>query len=98
MRLLMRRDRHVFSDGVLEILADEAEAIDAEEQAAARSALRICLTRFTKPLLGACAGDGHVKAIAEESGKLANALYKLLGRLREKLSACIHKDLKLQVS
>ena len=28
------RDRHVFSDGVLEFLADEAEAIDAEECAA----------------------------------------------------------------
>jgi len=98
----MQRDRHVFSDGVLEILADEAEAIDAEEQAAARSALRTCLERFSEPhqelLLAPYSGDGRVKSIAEESGKSANALYKLLGRLREKLSDCVHKNLKIQAS
>ncbi|MEN9019077.1 MAG: sigma-70 family RNA polymerase sigma factor [Verrucomicrobiales bacterium] len=96
----MQRDRHVFSDGVLEILADEAEAIDVEEQTAARTALRTCLDRFSEPhqelLLAPYAGDGRVKSIAEESGKSANALYKLLGRLREKLSVCIHKNLKPQ--
>ena len=98
----MQRDRHVFSDGVLEMLADEAEAIDAVEQAAARSALRTCLERFSEPhqelLLAPYSGDGRVKSIAEESGKSANALYKLLGRLREKLSDCVHKNLKLQAS
>ncbi|MDA7666441.1 sigma-70 family RNA polymerase sigma factor [bacterium] len=96
----MQRYRHVFSDGVLEILADEAEAIDVEEQAAARMALRTCLDRFSEPhqelLLAPYSGDGHVKSIAEESGKSANALYKLLGRLREKLFVCIHKNLKPQ--
>ena len=98
----MRRDRHVFSDGVLELLADEAEAIDAEEQAAARRALRTCLTGFTKShqelLLAPYSGDGRVKSIAEQSGKSANALYKLLGRLREKLSECVQRELKLDAS
>lgn len=89
------RDRHVFSEGVLELLADEAAAIDAEEQAEAMKALRSCLTKFSQPhqelLLAPYSGEGRVKAIAEASGKSANALYKLLGRLREKLSDCVHE-------
>lgn len=96
----MRRDRHVFSEGVLELLADEAAAMDAEEQEAAQCALRQCLANFSKPhqelLLAPYSGEGRVKIIAEESGKSANALYKLLGRLREKLSACVHSNLKPQ--
>ena len=91
------RDRLVFSEGVLELLADEAEQIDAEEQAEKMVALRGCLARFSKPhqelLLAPYAGDGRVRSIAEESGKSANALYKLLGRLREKLSTCVHQTI-----
>ena len=91
------RDRHLFSEGVLELLADEAEAIDGEEQAAKLRALRGCMDQFSKPhqelLLAPYAGEGLVKAIAEQSGKSANALYKLLGRLREKLSDCVHQNL-----
>ncbi len=90
------RDRHVFSPGVLEMLADEAEAFDAEEHAAAMRALRSCLNQFSKPhrelLLAPYAGDGRVTQLAEASGKSANALYKLLGRLREKLSTCVHRS------
>lgn len=94
---VMRRERHVFSEGVLEMLADEAEAIEVDEQEAARRALRSCLEGFSKPhkelLLAPYAGDGRVKTLAEASGKSANALYKLLGRLREKLSQCIERQL-----
>ena len=96
------RDRHVFSEGVLELLADEAEAIDAEAQASKMRALRSCLERFSEPhqelLLAPYAGEGRVKRLAEESGRSANALYKLLGRLRGKLSDCIHRNLELQIS
>ena len=98
----MRRDRHVFSEGVLELLADEASAIEAKEQKAHHRALRSCLNKFSKPhqelLLAPYAGDGRVKVIAEESGKSPNALYKLLGRLREKLSDCVHQNLNTQIS
>ncbi len=93
----LRRDRHVFSDEVLELLADEAEAIDAEEQAATRNALRSCLESFSgahqELLLAPYAGDGRVLGLAEQTGKSANALYKLLGRLREKLTDCIQRTL-----
>lgn len=93
-----RRDRHVFSDGVLELLAEEAAALDAEQHEAAQCALRKCLENFSQPhqelLLAPYSGEGRVKTIAEESGKSANALYKLLGRLRDKLSDCVHSNLK----
>ena len=98
----MRCDRHVFSDGVLELLADEAEAISAEQQAVAMQTLRSCLERFSKPhqelLLAPYAGEGRVKSLAEANGKSANALYKLLGRLRMKLSDCVHRNLDFQTS
>ncbi len=97
----MRREKRVFSEGVLELLADEAEAIDEDEDAA-RHALRSCLDQFSHThrelLLAPYAGDGRVKVLAERSGKSANALYKLLGRLRGKLSTCVQRNLKLQAS
>lgn len=94
----LRRDRHVFSEGVLEMLADEAEAFDVEEREQSMRALRSCLDRFTQPhqelLLAPYSGEGRVTMLAEQAGKSANALYKLLGRLREKLTDCIHSNLQ----
>ena len=91
------RDRLVFSEGVLEMLADEAAGIDTEERAAEMKALRHCLDTFSTPhqelLLAPYSSGARVKAIAEQSGKSANALYKLLGRLREKLSECVHQSI-----
>lgn len=91
------RDRHVFSEGVLELLADEAAEMDVEDHALAMRALRVCLAKFSNPhqelLLAPYSGDGRVRDLAVESGKSANALYKLLGRLREKLSNCVHESI-----
>ncbi|MGI9474449.1 MAG: sigma-70 family RNA polymerase sigma factor [Rubripirellula sp.] len=95
---VMRRNRHVFSEGVLELLANEAAAIDSETHDAARTALRSCLNQFSQPhqelLLAPYAGDGRVRTLAEQKGKSANALYKLLGRLRGKLSLCIERNIQ----
>lgn len=93
----LRRDRHVFSEGVIKMLADEAESIDAGTQASAMKALRGCLAKFSDShqelLLAPYASDGGVKMLASQVGKSPNALYKLLGRLREKLAVCIHSNL-----
>lgn len=87
------RRRHVLSDEVLELLADEAESISSEEVADIRRALKVCLTQFSEAhqelLLAPYSGEGRVKQLAEDCGKSVNALYKLLGRLRGKLSSCI---------
>ena len=98
----MRRDRHVLSDEVLELLADEAEAMKSEDVAHVRRALNECLTQFSTShqelLLDPYAGDGQVKKLAEQGRKTVNALYKLLGRLREKLAACVSGQLGPEVS
>lgn len=97
-----RRNRHVLSDEVLELLADEAEAMSGEDVADVRRALGTCLTQFSEAhqelLLAPYAGDGRVKQIAEQCGKSVNALYKLLGRLRDKLATCIRGRLQPEVS
>jgi RNA polymerase sigma-70 factor (ECF subfamily) len=94
----LRRDRHVFSDRVLELLAQEAEAFEVEERERSLRALRSCLEGFTPEhqelLLAPYFGEGRVITLAEQAGKSANALYKLLTRLREKLHACIQTRLR----
>jgi RNA polymerase sigma-70 factor (ECF subfamily) len=93
----LRRDRHVFSDRVLELLAQEAEAFEAEERERSLRALRSCLEGFTPEhrelLLAPYFGEGRVITLAEQAGKSANALYKLLTRLREKLLTCVQTRL-----
>jgi RNA polymerase sigma-70 factor (ECF subfamily) len=94
----LRRDRHVFSDRVLELLAEEAESFQVEERERSLRALRNCLEGFTPAhqelLLAPYFGEGRVSTLAEHAGKSANALYKLLGRLREKLYDCIQTRLR----
>ena len=89
----LRKDHHLLSDSVLDMLAQESEEISAEEHASARNALRECLQNFKDDhrhlLLAPYSGDGEVMRIAERMGKTANALYKLLGRLRGKLGDCV---------
>ncbi|YCM43038.1 sigma-70 family RNA polymerase sigma factor [Verrucomicrobiaceae bacterium 227] len=93
----LRRDRHVFSDGVLELLAEEAESFDVQEREQSMHALRSCLNTFSHAhqelLLAPYTGDGQVTTLAREANKSANSLYKLLGRLREKLATCIQAKL-----
>lgn len=98
----VRRDRHVLSDKVLELIADEADAVDAEQSVAIRRALIVCMTKFSQPqqqlLLAPYSGDGRVKQLAAQGSRTVNALYKLLGRLREKLASCIRGQLQVEVS
>lgn len=93
----LRRERPLLSDEVLRLLADEAEQTDAAAFATHRKALNTCLAEFSGPhqeLLMAPYGDpGRVKELANQAGKSANAFYKLLGRLREKLTVCVQSRL-----
>lgn len=94
----LRRDRHVFSHNVLELLAEEAEAFEVEERERSLRALRSCLESFSSEhqqlLLAPYFGEGRVASLAEQAGRSANALYKLLARLREKLHACVQTRLR----
>ena len=86
--------------GVLELLAEEAEAFQVEERELNLQALRSCLESFSPAhqelLLAPYFGEGRVSTLAEQAGKSANSLYKLLARLREKLHACIQSRLRAE--
>ena len=95
-----RRSRLLLSDEVLQRLAEEADALQAEELASIRIALSSCLEKFDvaqqELLLAPYSGSGRVQELAEQCGKSANTLYKLLGRLREKLADCVRGQLQME--
>lgn len=90
------RDRLVFSDELLELIAEEGlEDLDRLE--AERRALGQCLERLEsedRRLVQRCHAVGaNVRHIAEELGRTPNALYKWLNRLRAALLTCIESRL-----
>lgn len=93
----LRRERPLLSEEVLKLLADEAEPTTLGDFAELRSALNGCLADLSEAhqelLLAPYGSVGRVKELAKQSGKSPNSLYKLLGRLREKLAGCIQSKL-----
>jgi RNA polymerase sigma-70 factor (ECF subfamily) len=91
------RDRHVFSEEVLELLANEAAEVAEDVWESEREALRSCLASMNQHhrelVLAPYAGEGQVTRIAERTSRSVNSLYKLLGRLREKLLTCVESRL-----
>ncbi len=86
------RDRHVFSDDVVELLASDHSADNPlmEEE---RVALIECLKRMTpdeRELLNRCySGEAELKQIAEKVGRTPTSLYKWLNRVRQALMQCV---------
>lgn len=99
LRRNQARDRHLFSDEVLELLASEAAAVPESQWDREQQALRECLDRLEphhrELLFAPYAGDGRVARISEQTGRTVNSLYKLLGRLRQKLTQCVHQRLAM---
>lgn len=95
------RDRLVFSEELLSMLADEAAETEDDLLAREKAALERCFKRLSPAhrelLLAPYAGCGRVKELAEQTERSVNSLYKLLGRLRSKLQGCISQDLAKQV-
>jgi RNA polymerase sigma-70 factor (ECF subfamily) len=91
------RDRLVFSEELLAMLADEAAETVEEELVREKAVLSRCFEKLSPAnrelLLAPYAGSGRVKELAEQSGRSVNSLYKLLGRLRAKLHSCIESEL-----
>lgn len=91
------RDRLVFSEELLALLADEAAEVEEEHLVLERSALKICFRKLSPAhqelLLAPYAGSGKVKELAGHSTRSVNSYYKLLGRLRAKLQSCIESEL-----
>jgi RNA polymerase sigma-70 factor, ECF subfamily len=91
------RDRLVFSEELLSMLADEASESDEDELVMEKAVLSRCFKKLSPAnqelVLAPYAGSGRVKELAEQSGRSVNSLYKLLGRLRAKLQGCIESEI-----
>ncbi len=96
----LRRRGPVLSERTLELLADEAEAVDADLHLARQSALRQCLNQFSSShrevLLAVHDREQSLVRLAESRGKSANAMYKLVKRLRDKLVECVRNRLQME--
>ena len=97
-RRKMARDRHVFRDDVMELLADAAEELDSQASADNhRAALQQCLNSLPaksgRLIRAAYEGDRTICDVAEDVGQSATAFYKTLNRIREKLRHCVQQRL-----
>lgn len=97
----LRSRRPLLSDEILAKLADRGESRSAEAAAARAKALLECLGQFSEEhrelLLAPHSSAASVVELAERREKTPNALYKLLGRLREQLADCIRLKLPAEV-
>lgn len=89
------RDRHVFSDEVLELLADECMEME-QDLSAKRAVLKTCVAKLDPKqqslLKASYAREYSIKEIAEREGKTPTALYKVLDRLRQRLVKCVNQE------
>ena len=90
------RDRHVFGDDTLDLLAGEAESTAAADEAR-REALENCLTKLPndqRELVRKAYEPGtRIDEMAKALGRTAMALYKSLHRIRLTLIECTRQEL-----
>ncbi|MFV1964879.1 MAG: sigma-70 family RNA polymerase sigma factor [Pirellulaceae bacterium] len=93
------RDRHVFSDELVQLLADDAarQAAQLEEE---RRVLAHCVAKLSsrdRGVLSGCYREGSkIKAYAESVGRTPNAVGKHLAKVRTALSLCVRQTLGLE--
>lgn len=91
------RDRHVLSEDVLHMVADEATRGEAR-LTAQRDALEECLEKLPQPqrqlVLAAYAPDAEIQRVAEQSGRTVGAFYQWLHRTRLQLVECTRQTLQ----
>lgn len=92
------RDRLVFSDEMVELLAGEAPA--AGQAAPLRAALDHCLGRLTprarEVLLARYSEDATIAALAKERRQSVHALYRTLNQARAQLATCVRRQLIIE--
>ncbi|MEM1296996.1 MAG: sigma-70 family RNA polymerase sigma factor [Verrucomicrobiota bacterium] len=95
------RDRLVFDEEVIQLLAEEVEE-EMADQDAQRRALEGCLAKLPEQrrqlVLRAHSPGQKMKPMAEEVGVSPNALYKTIERIRLSLYRCIEDTLNQQPS
>lgn len=100
-RRKMARDRHIFNEELLMLLAEEAEELEGC-LSAQRDALQDCLEKLSesqrKLLLAAYASRGGMQGVAQDSGRSLQGFYRWLYRIRMMLLACVQKKLQEEVA
>lgn len=90
------RDRHVLSEDLLHLVAEEA-ARDESWLAAQRDALDECLEKLPQPnrqlVLAAYAPEAEIQQVAQRSGRTVGAFYQWLHRIRLQLVECTRRTL-----
>ena len=90
------RDRHVFGEGFLLQLADDAEEM-ADQFVEERKALDVCLQKLPseqRSLVEAAYAPGvRMDELAARIGRTAMAIYKSLHRIRMMLTDCAKREL-----
>ena len=94
-----KRDRHVFSEKLVAMLAEEGEE-QADHLDARRRALDSCLGKLPPEqheMVAGCYAEGaSIRSFAEQAGESANKIYKRLNRVRRRLQACIERQLGME--
>jgi RNA polymerase sigma-70 factor (ECF subfamily) len=89
------RDRHLLSDDVLSLVADQSEE-EEEGLSLQREALKDCLDKMAprqrKLLLASYTAKGGVRQFARETGRTTQGLYQWRYRVRMMLLDCIRKS------
>ncbi len=95
----MRRDRHVFSEKLIDLLAEQSEE-RAENLDARRRALDSCVEKLPAAdheMVAGCYAEGAtIRSYAEQAAETANKIYKRLNRVRSQLQKCIERQLGLE--
>jgi len=88
------RDRHVFDESLITLIADEATADTSGELR--RQALEVCLEKLPPAqreiVLAAYQPKTRIDMLARQRGQTAMSLYKLLHRIRLALLECIDRN------
>jgi RNA polymerase sigma-70 factor (ECF subfamily) len=94
-----KRDRHVFSEKLVAMLADQAEE-RADDLDARRRALDFCVEKLPvddHEIVKGCYREGStIRSFAEQAGETANKIYKRLNRVRRQLQKCTERQLGLE--
>lgn len=94
-----RRDRHVFSEKLVNMLAEQTEE-RAEDLDARRRALDFCLEKLPDTdhqMVAGCYAEGAtIRSFAEQAGETANKIYKRLNLVRRQLGRCIERRLGVE--
>jgi RNA polymerase sigma-70 factor (ECF subfamily) len=92
------RDRLVFNEELIELLANSSEAMEAELSSQDYiESLQLCIDRLpekSKKIIEVVyQSEKTIKQIAEEIGKSPTSLYKTVDRIRKKLKSCLERRL-----